>query len=190
MDAAARSGSIPLVEHFLRNGHALGTSTMVSAVHAENSVEVVTWLLSKGCKGEEDVQVEAASNGNVAVLDLLSEEDEFLGFCQKVMTYAGKGGSIATVDFLLTHRLRLTPALFGMAALHGQLDMMKELKRRECRWDKRVCWLAAFGGQLDALKWARSQDRPCPWDYRLTVKLARERNYPEIEMYCVEHKFS
>lgn len=182
MDAAARSGSIPLVKHFRRNGHAIGTSTMVSAVHAKNSVDVVTWLLANGCKGDEDVEVEAASIGNVAVLELLSLEEEFLGFSQ-VMTYAGTGGSIETVKFLLNFRLRLTPALFGMAALYGHVDLMKHLKFQGCRWDKRVCWLPAHGGHLGALKWARSQVPPCPWDVKLTVKVAKGWDHPDVVAY-------
>lgn len=184
IDAAAKSGSIPLVEHFRRNGHAIGTSTMVSSVHAKNSVEVVKWLLVNGCKVEEDVVVEAASIGNVAVLEVLSVQSELLGlgFSQKVMTYAGKGGSIDTVNFLKkTFGLKLTPALFAMAAFFGRLDLMKYLKSQGCRWDKRVCWMAAHNGHLEALKWARSER--CPWDPKLALEVAKKWNHTQVVDY-------
>ena len=34
-----------------------------------------------------------------------------------------------------------------------------------CAWDTRVCWMAAYCGHLELIKWARSQNPP--WKRRI-----------------------
>lgn len=186
MDAAAQYGSIPLLINFQRGGHPTGTSTMVSAMRSENRVNVARWLISNDCKVDEDAYVEAASIRNVILLKMFSERENFGGFSQKVLRYAG---SIATVEFLLHTGQTppyLTPRVIAMAALKGELDFVKHLKLLGCPWDERVCWMAAYGGHIHVLKWARSQNPPCRWDI-MTVIWAKQRKYPEIVKYAVDN---
>ena len=52
------------------------------------------------------------------------------------------------------------------AALYGCLDVLKLWRVRsqsETLWTVRVCFSAAWGGQVEMLKWLRSQDPPCPY---------------------------
>ena len=50
------------------------------------------------------------------------------------------------------------------AAYGGQLQMIKWLRAKGCPWDIYTSVSAARGGQLEVLQWMRAQDPPCPWD--------------------------
>ena len=52
------------------------------------------------------------------------------------------------------------------AAYEGYLDALRWLRAQDppCPWDVSVCTFAAFGGHLEVLQWLRVQDPPCPWD--------------------------
>ena len=52
-----------------------------------------------------------------------------------------------------------------IAAENGQLDVLKFLRSQDppCPWSEGTCTGAARKGHLDVLKWLRSQDPPCPW---------------------------
>ena len=45
------------------------------------------------------------------------------------------------------------------------MDVLKWARSQNppCPWVAETCDAAAQGGHLDVLKWARSQDPPCPW---------------------------
>ena len=179
MEAAARSGSIEMLEYFERHHYAMGVSTMIAAVHSENSVEVLKWLMDRKCTSIDDaVECEAAMIGNFPALKLLSERFKFPGFSAKVMTLAGRSGDFDTVNFLHECGCKLTTDLMAMAAMSGHLELVKYLRDIGCAWDTRVCWMAAYCGHLDLIKWARSQNPPCPWDsfvIRVAVQKKRKR---------------
>ena len=50
----------------------------------------------------------------------------------------------------------------------GHLEALKFLRGLDppCPWAEGTCAYAAQGGHLEILKWARSQDPPCPWSRR------------------------
>lgn len=177
MEAAARSGSIEMLEYFERRHYAMGMSTMIAAVRSENSVEVLRWLMDRGCMSVDDaVESEAAKIGNFPALKLLSERPYFPGFAAKVMTLAGRSGSVDTVNFLHECGCKLTTDLIAMASMSGHLDLVKYLRDLGCAWDTRVCWMAAYRGHLDLIEWARSQNPPCPWNsFVLRVALQKKR---------------
>ena len=50
----------------------------------------------------------------------------------------------------------------GYAAFGGQLDTLKWLRQNGCEWDSQTCSMSAEGGHLEILKWAREQG--CEWD--------------------------
>lgn len=41
-------------------------------------------------------------------------------------------------------------------------------------WDEKACVIAAEHGNLEILRWLRSQDAPCPWGDIHCVNTARE----------------
>lgn len=182
MDAAARSGSLKLLQYLKNAYYAMGVSTMVEAVHAPNSVEVMRWLMENKCKFDEDAEVEAAKIGNIPALRVFSEVFKFRGFSEKVMTYSGLSGSKDTVNFLHECGCSLSASLISMAALKGHLDLVKYLRFLGCPWDERVCWMAAYCGHLGVLEWARSQTPPCRWN-SLTFKVARSRKRKRVLEY-------
>lgn len=179
VEAAARSGSIELLEYFERLHYAMGVSTMIAAVRSENSEEVLKWLMDRKCMSVDDaVESEAAKIGNFPALKLLSERFKFPGFSAKVMTLAGQSGDFDTVNFLHECGCKLTTDLIAMAAMRGHLELVKYLRGLGCAWDARVCWMAAYRGHLDVIEWARSQNPPCPWNsfiLRVAVQKKRER---------------
>lgn len=183
MDAAARSGSIKLLEYFKKGYYAMGVSTVIEAVHAPNSVEVIRWLLHNKCKLDEDAEIEAAKIGNIPALRVFSQVFKFRGFSGKVMTFSGLSGCRDTVNFLHESGCNLDASLISMAALKGHLDLVKYLKDIGCPWDERVCWMSAYCGHLEVLKWARSQNPPCRWN-SLTFKVAVDRKHASIVEYA------
>jgi len=67
------------------------------------------------------------------------------------------------------------------AAERGHLEVLKWLRSQDppCPWDYLTCHKAAERGHLEVLKWLRSQDPPCPWDY-LTRSWAAREGYLEM----------
>ena len=51
--------------------------------------------------------------------------------------------------------------LCGVAARGGHLEVLKWARANGCPWDEWTCACAAEGGHLEVLKWAREND--CPW---------------------------
>ena len=54
-------------------------------------------------------------------------------------------------------------AVFYMAALKGDLDLLKWVREKGGSWNPKICASAAAGGQLEALKWLR--ENGCSWDH-------------------------
>ncbi|WZN63220.1 hypothetical protein HKI87_07g47670 [Chloropicon roscoffensis] len=50
------------------------------------------------------------------------------------------------------------------AAYGGQLELIKWLRAKGCPWNINTSRSAAYGGQLEVLQCMRAQDPPCPWD--------------------------
>jgi hypothetical protein len=50
------------------------------------------------------------------------------------------------------------------AARAGRVDMLRWLHERDFPWDEKTCALAAHGGHLECLRFAREVVPPCDWD--------------------------
>lgn len=185
MDAAARSGNMSLIRYLEREYVPISRMTMVEAVHAPNSVEVVRWVMDKdkGCVPKE-AEEEAAKIGNLPVLRVFKYRPFSPGgFGGRVMTLSGMSGCTDTVDFVRTEGgCKLTSNVLGMAALKGHLKLIMHVRRLGVKWDDRVCWLAAYNGHLEVIRWARSDG--CPWDPYWNLQVARQRKQPHVEEYC------
>lgn len=76
--------------------------------------------------------------------------------------------------------------LMEAVAQHGDLSRLQFLRKHGCAWDGHVYIAAAKRGDLDMLKWARSQDPPCPWPlYHNVVGLAAASGNFEILDWAV-----
>ena len=120
----------------------------------------------------------AALQGSVEILRWLHEEkgcELHLDICDA----AGFGGNIEVLEYTVEARytvnemLELEDACYG-AALGGHLEALKFLKCLDppCPWHEVTCWAAAWEGHLDVLKWARDQDPPCPWNWETCSRAA------------------
>lgn len=58
---------------------------------------------------------------------------------------------------------RIKGELCMNAAQAGNAEMLSWLRGRGCQWTASTSYAAFAAGQLDALRWLRTQDSPCPW---------------------------
>jgi hypothetical protein len=54
-----------------------------------------------------------------------------------------------------------------MAASGGHLDVLQWARANGCPWGKETCTYAAEAGQFEVLKWLRSNG--CPWDKQTLI---------------------
>ena len=107
----------------------------------------------------------AAFQGSVEILRWLMEE-KGCKLNKNTGWYAGVSGSIEVLEHMRGRGYKFTKAACEGAAMGGCLEALKFLRGLDppCPWDEETCDWAAQGGHLDVLKWLRSQDPPCPWD--------------------------
>ncbi len=56
---------------------------------------------------------------------------------------------------------KLTKMTSRCIAFSGNLELLKWVRSNGCPWDDDTCFYAAYGGHLKVLKWARSNGCPC-----------------------------
>ena len=107
----------------------------------------------------------AAFQGSVEILRWLMEE-KGCKLNKNTGWYAGVSGSVEVLEHMRGRGYKFTKAACEGAAMGGCLEALKFLRGLDppCPWDEETCDWAAQGGHLDVLKWLRSQDPPCPWD--------------------------
>ncbi|WZN65487.1 hypothetical protein HKI87_12g70460 [Chloropicon roscoffensis] len=123
----------------------------------------------------------AAFQGSVEILRWLMEEK---GWELNGLTgmWAGTGGSVKVLEHLRGRGYKFDEMACSGAAEGGHLEALKFLRGLDppCPWDWRTSEDAAGGGHLDVLKWARSQDPPCPWSRRACKYTASMRDHEHI----------
>ena len=133
----------------------------------------------KGAVYECDLIHYAAFQGSVEILRWLMEEkgweqnDEHEADHEgERVFWAARGGSIEVLEYLMEWGYEFGNACTG-AAREGHLEALKWARDQDppCPWNEDTCPYAAYGGHLEVLKWARSEDPPVPWDGR-TCKAA------------------
>ena len=75
----------------------------------------------------------------------------------------------------------------NVAALRGNLEMVKYCAANECPIDRRACARAALNGHLECLKYLREEAK-APWDFRTAARAARS-GHPHVLEYLVERKY-
>jgi len=75
----------------------------------------------------------------------------------------------------------------NVAALQGNMEMVKYCVANECPVDEWACAYAASGGRLEVLKYLREEAK-APWNWN-TAYLAAESGHLHILEYLVERKF-
>ncbi|WZN59411.1 ankyrin repeat domain-containing protein [Chloropicon roscoffensis] len=138
----------------------------------------------KGAVYEGELLHYAAFQGSVEILRWLMEEKGW-ELDRETGEWAGWGGSIEVFEYLVERGYEFDGDACAGAVRGGHLEALKFLRGLDppCPWDESTCYLAAEGGHLDVLKWARSQTPPCPWDWR-TSDYAAERGHLDVLMWA------
>ncbi|WZN64459.1 hypothetical protein HKI87_09g60150 [Chloropicon roscoffensis] len=123
------------------------------------------WWDNSGALYEGRLLHYAAFQGSVEILRWLMEEKG----CKLTLEtgqWAGMGGSIEVLEYLLGKGYEFKEGARHGAAMGGHLEALKYLRGLDppCTWDGMTCASAAWGGNLEALEFLRDQDPPCPWD--------------------------
>jgi hypothetical protein len=63
-----------------------------------------------------------------------------------------------------------------LAAKGGHLEMLQWARENGCPWNWQTCWKAAEGGHLEVLKWA--SEKGCPWTE--WTRQSAKSNWPEV----------
>ena len=77
---------------------------------------------------------------------------------------------------------------FTAAAIGGNIDLLKWLRSQDptCPWSEWTCSCTARYGHLDVLKWLRSQDPPCPWS-RQTCAYAAQEGHLDVLKWLIDN---
>ena len=124
-----------------------------------------SWVRVKGAVYEGVLLNYAAFQGSVEILKWLMEKKGW-GLNQDTDRCAGMGGSIKVLEYLKAEGYVIYENACAGAARGGRLEALKFLRGLDppCPWNEGTCAAAAREGRLDVLKWLRSQDPPCPWN--------------------------
>ncbi|WZN58710.1 hypothetical protein HKI87_01g02340 [Chloropicon roscoffensis] len=132
-------------------------------------------MRSWGAVYEGNLVSYAAFQGNVEILKWMMEEK---GWEPTMRTHfwAGRGGSIEVFVYLKFMGYGLNKSVCFGAAEGGNVEALKFLRGLDppCPWGFEICTTAASNGHLEVLKWARAQDPPCPWTEWACNAAARE----------------
>jgi hypothetical protein len=71
-----------------------------------------------------------------------------------------------------------------VAAGGGHLEMLKWAREIGCSWSEKTCLAAAKGGHLEVLKWARANG--CEWDAEACRIAAREGGHAKAANWVTE----
>ncbi|WZN64194.1 putative ankyrin repeat protein [Chloropicon roscoffensis] len=118
-----------------------------------------------GAVHEGDLVNYAVFLGSVEILRWLVEEKEWEPNETFSGLWVGLGGSVEVLEYLLESGSEFDRNVCMGAAIGGRLEALKWLRDQDppCPWDAGTCAYAAAGGHLDVLKFLRAQDPPCPW---------------------------
>ncbi|WZN62967.1 hypothetical protein HKI87_06g45120 [Chloropicon roscoffensis] len=88
--------------------------------------------------------------------------------------WAGFGGTVEAFQYLRGRGYEFDRKACEGAAREGHLNALKFLRGLDppCPWSASTCTRAAEGGHLDVLKWLRAQNPPCPWSSSACARAA------------------
>ena len=177
-NAAARGGSIETLVWFRKRKHPWDKHTCAAAAEggSEGHLEILHYLRKVGpysyyrhkgppCPWDELTCIKAAEGGHVHVLEFLRKmECPWDGV--KCSEAAARKGQLKTLIWLkkLDPLGPWTTSTCSSAAWEGQLEILKWLRSEGCPWDAWTTWAAARAGDLPCLQFAR--ENGCPWDAR------------------------
>ena len=79
----------------------------------------------------------------------------------RLIDLAAKKGYLGIIQWIFPGT-ELSKDTCSLAAAGGYLEVLKWARDHDCLWDSSTCSSAALGGHLEVLKWAR--ENGCKWD--------------------------
>ena len=136
----------------------------------------------------------AAFQGSVEILRWLVEEKGW-ELNRDTEWYAGAGGGVEVLAYLWkTGNLgiwgyKFTRDVCAGAAWGGHLEALKWARSQDppCPWDERTCACAAGKGHLEVLKFLRGQEPPCPWTARTCTCAAEKGRLDVLKWVRAQH---
>ena len=98
----------------------------------------------------------------------------------ELLNYAAFQGSVEILRWLVEEKeWKLNWATGERAGMSGSVEILECLSGKGYKFDAMTCYGVAHGGCLEALKFLRGLDPPCPWDWR-TSDYAAERGHLDV----------
>ncbi|GFH52670.1 hypothetical protein CTEN210_09146 [Chaetoceros tenuissimus] len=195
--AAAKSGSIPMMELCLQNGcppHTYICSSAMENIDKEVALTTLKWLREHNIPWDFGVCYRAAIHGNLKALKWAREN----GCPWSTQTYnnAAQYGNIDILDYCFQNncpierdRIYHFPFVDEYSAptlrelQERSLMVYKWLHHHSIRWSNDASLAAAEAGHLATLMWAMEND--CPWHEGILGYAFRSYDIPLVE-YCLQ----
>jgi hypothetical protein len=132
---------------------------------------------------QEDFCSQVACTNDLKLLRWVREEKQ-CDWDSRTSGMAAVQGNLDMLKYCVENGCKVDTAS-GMAAVQGNLDMLKYCCENGCEVDISTCALAAQNGHLDCLKYLRMKN--CPWSERV-CEIAHENNHMDILTYAVKNK--
>lgn len=145
-------------------------------------LEVLKWLLSKGCPWNETTCIIAAGNGHLEVLKWAREND--CPWDESTCSFAAEMGELETLKWAREKGCPWDKNTCRVAAAGNHLEVLKWARENGCPWNEDICSNASVNNNFELLKWAR--ENGCPWDKRVTT-YAYENDNIKILEYAVKN---
>ena len=195
---AARFGNIDVIRYLVEEKDLCEWDWRTTQKACEyGHVELLKWLLEKGCPVNDFASIAAAQNGRVNVLEFLEERDivKIGRWSPRALARACRNLHLNAIDFLLQRGCQwdddclFEEVLVGAALTKGRLDALEWILEKDvCEttdfWPQH-CEYAARLGHLDCLRWLREVPKT-KWDREQVIRLCREAG-TDGSLKCLEY---
>jgi hypothetical protein len=147
-----------------------------------NTVCALWHLRAEGCPWHPKLCSSLAERGEFEALRW-AREHRCDWYAFGMLSDAAGSGNIEMTAWVKQQQLRLPYRADSIckAARNGHTTMCEFLRAEQCPWNEYACLAAAYGGQVDTLRWLHEQG--CPWYEEFTAEKAAEGGSIEVILY-------
>jgi hypothetical protein len=150
--AAARAGDVEMLRWLLERGCEIDAETTASAARTTNNLPVLNYLHEQGCPWHDNV---CGFSGFIGDLEQLRWLHAHAGTVDSgVVANAAEGGSVHVFEWLQQQQgVEFTEYTMTSAAYNGQLQLCQWLRAQRCPWDGNATHIAASVGSYETMRW-------------------------------------